>query len=1260
MAETHSSVADATLIPLSPASSTWSTSPDAPAIPLDVGDVAGVQGRIRFKHDAGDQEHTRDASWLDAERQQLQAYEYLCHIAEAKEWIEACTKLQIVPISELEEDMRNGIVLAHLAKSFEPTCVKRIFEDRTRLQFRHSDNINFLFEAMRRVGLPDVFFFELTDLYDKKNIPKVIYCIHALSHLLSKRGLAPSMKNLVGQLSFTEEQLDATQQSLEEAGVTMPAFKSVGDALSKELAEPEAAPVAPPEPVETEEQKRHKELAQHSDQVVKLQAEFRGYMARKRYQETLTKYRAQQAALEEKRQKEYLESVVRAQSAIRMHLQRKRYMEKQKRFADNEKSIMRLQAAWKGRKARQNYKKRVSDIHGKEVAWTKLQARFKGRKQRRHYLERANYLNAQADSVTKIQAMWRAKRFAKAYKTLSNVNNPSTKVLRNFMDLLEDNENDFEEDTEVERLRQQVVKRIRENITLEAEVADLDTKISLLVRNRISLDEVIHFTSKKMRMTLSQNQLNEKSSSTVNLRAKDRESTSRRKHYEELFYLLQTQPQYLAKLVFSMNKMTGASATKFLTKVVLSLYGYAQDRRVESLLLSLFKEAIKLEVDDISSLEEFWRADPFFIRLVVDYTRRGSNAYYLRSLVEPLVKNVLADKDLNLETDALAIYRSLIVQEESKTGEKSSRPYDASPKQAMEDPEVNQIQTARIAKIKELTNQYLEAIVQSVKSMPFGLRCLARQLRETLQRRFPGNDDEIIRLVGGNFIYYRYISPAIIQPEQFEVIDMSVAGSLTPIQRKNLAEIAKMLHQMSVGKPFSNQDDQNHRDLNEYISEMFKNFMAFFKEASTVDAEVEDEYAEAMNEYASMAQKSRPTVKLTPGEIFHLHQVLMEHIQDVAPDEKDNIRQVLKDLEPVPPQQEEGGFEIELRLRNRFPSLEDERAARVRALWNDAKRYTIAVVRIQSGRNLLDILEAPVTEAEEASYQEYLEQEEQQAHLKRGLQDRTAMTASKENLGGSGSVQGSTNALSGGGEKGSDPQLARASVTMSVVRLDGAGSGMTFFALKRRALEIMARLEAEGEVSKSNQYQDMLNSIAKDMLTKSRRRSRRRKELESLRNTLKNLEEKAVYLDDQKKSYHDYISTCMAQLRTKQHKGKRPLPFTRQYAHQRALQKSGKVPKFGSYKYTAAELYKKGVLLSIDDVSSSRYGQVTLTISSDEAGVFLVEAAFFGVTMKEKCELQLEDLLAAQYNNETVMTLMEGAKVNLNLLIFLLNKKFYV
>jgi hypothetical protein len=69
---------------------------------------------------------------------------------------------------------------------------------------------------------------------------------------------------------------------------------------------------------------------------------------------------------------------------------------------------------------------------------------------------------------------------------------------------------------------------------------------------------------------------------------------------------------------------------------------------------------------------------------------------------------------------------------------------------------------------------------------------------------------------------------------------------------------------------------------------------------------------------------------------------------------------------------------------------------------------------------------------------------------------------------------------------------------------------------------------------------------------------------------------------------------------------------------------------------------------------------IDLTLSSDEAGVFNLEVKMLGASVAEKETMRLEDLLQAQYNKVDVMTLFDTAKVNINLLIFLINKKFYV
>lgn len=117
--------------------------------------------------------------------------------------------------------------------------------------------------------------------------------------------------------------------------------------------------------------------------------------------------------------------------------------------------------------------------------------------------------------------------------------------------------------------------------------------------------------------------------------------------------------------------------------------------------------------------------------------------------------------------------------------------------------------------------------------------------------------------------------------------------------------------------------------------------------------------------------------------------------------------------------------------------------------------------------------------------------------------------------------------------------------------------------------------------------------------------------------------------------------------------------FSRQYFHLKELHKTGKVPKFGSYKYSAERLQQKGVLLGIDGYSPRQYDRISLTISSDEAGVFKIEASLMGVKLPGgSIELRLDELLQAQFNNVTTMALFDGVvKVNVNLLVFLINKK---
>lgn len=55
--------------------------------------------------------------------------------------------------------------------------------------------------------------------------------------------------------------------------------------------------------------------------------------------------------------------------------------------------------------------------------------------------------------------------------------------------------------------------------------------------------------------------------------------------------------------------------------------------------------------------------------------------------------------------------------------------------------------------------------------------------------------------MAGNLIYYRFMNPAIVAPDGFDIIDMSARGTgLNNDQRRNLASIAKVLQFASTGK----------------------------------------------------------------------------------------------------------------------------------------------------------------------------------------------------------------------------------------------------------------------------------------------------------------------------------------------------------------------------------------------------------------------------------------------------------------------------
>ena len=170
-------------------------------------------------------------------------------------------------------------------------------------------------------------------------------------------------------------------------------------------------------------------------------------------------------------------------------------------------------------------------------------------------------------------------------------------------------------------MREAVFKKIRENAEKETEVNELDIKIALLVKNRISIEDFVKSTSKgsKSKEALASSASQDEGMAILNsLKSLDKENVEKRKRYEELFYLLQTQPTYLSRLFFYMNRNKVKS---FFDNVVFSIFGYAQNSRDEYMLLKLVEATLTEELARVSDFQEILKGNPVFIQLAVVYTR---------------------------------------------------------------------------------------------------------------------------------------------------------------------------------------------------------------------------------------------------------------------------------------------------------------------------------------------------------------------------------------------------------------------------------------------------------------------------------------------------------------------------------------------------------------------------------------------------------------------------------------------------------------
>ncbi|XP_053561176.1 ras GTPase-activating-like protein IQGAP3 [Bombina bombina] len=903
-----------------------------------------------------------------------------------------------------------------------------------------------------------------------------------------------------------------------------------------------------------------------------------------------------------------LDMVVKLQARMRGYLVRKAYCGRIHLLHKQVPAVTLIQAHWRGYRQRRAYLERLNYLYCNVNSVVKIQSFVRMWLARRRYLDRLRLFRRNVASVVKIQAFFRASKARGDYRMLVHARNPPLSTLRKFAHLLEQSERDFWEEREVMKLREEVVKKIRSNQRLEKDLNVMDIKIGLLVKNRITLQEVVSHCkklTKKNKEQLSDLMAIDKQKG---LKSLSKEKRQKLEAYQHLFYLLQTQPDYMAKLIFQMPQN---KSTKFMESVTFTLYNYASNRREAYLLLKLFRTALQEEINSkVDRVQDIITGNPTVIRLLVSFYRsaRGQNA--LRQILGNVVKEVIQDKSLNIRINPVEIYKSWVNQMESQTGKKSQLPYDVTPEQALTHPEVQRRLDISVRNLIAVTDRFFSTIVANVDQIPYGMRYVAKVLKNSLMEKFPKAKEEEIHKIVGNLLYYRFMNPAVVAPDAFDIVDISAGGTLHPDQRRTLGSIAKVLQHAAANKMF---DDSHLGIVNQYLAETHFKFRKFLRTACTVP-EPGDRFN--IDEYSEMVNTIKPVIYITVGELIDTHKLLLEHQDSIAPDHKDPIHELLEDLGELPTVQSLIGesstsslsdgasekalgqlrkLEISLTLTNKFDMLESNAEEMdAQSLLLSTKHMLVDVIQSQPGDSVVELLQTSASEQQETSHYMLMHQ--------RAL--REAKTPEK----------------------------------MRRHRSLLGNSQLTMEEKKRKIIRNLRRLESLGLVSSDNDYQDIINMIAKDIRNQRRHRQNRKAELVKLRQTLQRLHCKTAFHEEQIDFYSQYIKTCLDNLTAKA---------------------TGKNKKQASLNYTAARLFEKGVLLEIEDLPFTQFRNVIFEIAPcDEPGKFQVKTKFLGVDM-ENFQIHYQDLLQLQYEGVAVMKLFDKAKVNVNLLIFLLNKKFF-
>ncbi|WFC94826.1 RasGAP protein [Malassezia brasiliensis] len=482
------------------------------------------------------------------------------------------------------------------------------------------------------------------------------------------------------------------------------------------------------------------------------------------------------------------------------------------------------------------------------------------------------------------------------------------------------------------RTKARISEQSKRNFVLERDVRYLDTRIGLLIANRKALDAPC--------------------ADAAALAAVPRGQAPDDRHlrtYSHLFFLLQSEPQYVARLCAHAS-LDDAEREVLLQTVMFTLFGRQYEAREEHLLLAVFQLVLAAHLDREPDAAALLRANSPVSRMLSTYVRRSPAQAYLAHVLRPHIQALYAAPQRCWETDARRVYDELVAE--------GRAPPDVPSDAVAALPVVQAVVQSRSAALCRLAGDVQTSLEASLPHIPYGIRWIAKQVRAALGRRQPACSDEAACPLLGTVFYLRYVNPAIVAPHTCCLAEQAPTGHV----RRALTLLAKALQSL-VNEPAAHKEPML-VPLRAFLDAHRARACAFLRALANVG----DFYDTLdLDQYVALSRK-HTVIHIALSELYGMHALLARHLDTLAPARDDRLRTLVDELGAAPaPVARADDATVELPLYSRWETavcdgvraLLDERHMTPRdVLYIEAKSALVKLLRAEPMGRLADAVAA--------------------------------------------------------------------------------------------------------------------------------------------------------------------------------------------------------------------------------------------------------------------------------------------------------------